>query len=186
MPRDPKLDSLIGQAYDCVLDPQGWGELLGSCARFTGGDTAVLYVKPRASTAGSLLTSRDIDRSYDVSRYLSYYEQRSPLMGFYARQPEGCVGALGDYAFSAAYRETEFFQDWIRPQGFADMLGSHLVRGAQLSAWMSIRRVRTTRSLFHCRNSRGGTSAPPSGTRDQASLQVRNGTQNRRRSSGLA
>jgi DNA-binding CsgD family transcriptional regulator/PAS domain-containing protein len=140
MPRGPELDSLIGQAYDCILDPEGWGALLDSCARFAGGDTAVVYVKPRASAAGSLLTSRDFDLSYNVSRYLSYYEQRSPLIGFYARQPEGRVGALGDYACSAAYRETEFFQDWIRPQGFADMLGSHLVRGPQLSAWMSIRR----------------------------------------------
>ena len=140
MPRGPELDSLIGQAYDCVLDPEGWGALLDACARFAGGDTAVVYVKPRASAAGSLLTSRDFDLSYNVSRYLSYYEQRSPLIQFYARQPEGRVGALGDYAFSAAYRETEFFQDWIRPQGFADMLGSHLVRGPQLSAWMSIRR----------------------------------------------
>ena len=124
MPRGPELDSLIGQAYDCVLDPEGWGALLDACARFAGGDTAVVYVKPRASAAGSLLTSRDFDLSYNVSRYLSYYEQRSPLIQFYARQPEGRVGALGDYAFSAAYRETEFFQDWIRPQGFADMLGS--------------------------------------------------------------
>jgi DNA-binding CsgD family transcriptional regulator/PAS domain-containing protein len=140
MPRGPELESLIGQAYDCVLDPEGWGALLDACARFAGGDTAVVYVKPRASAAGSLLTSRDFDLSYNVSRYLSYYEQRSPLIEFYARQPEGGARALGDYAFSAAYRETEFFQDWIRPQGFADMLGSHLVRRPQLSAWMSIRR----------------------------------------------
>ena len=133
MPRGPELESLIGQAYDCVLDPEGWGALLDACARFAGGDTAVVYVKPRASAAGSLLTSRDFDLSYNVSRYLSYYEQRSPLIEFYARQPEGGARALGDYAFSAAYRETEFFQDWIRPQGFADMLGSHLVRGPQLS-----------------------------------------------------
>ena len=71
---------LIGQAYDCEIESERAGALLDACARFAGGDTAVVYVKPRASAAGSLLTSRDFDLSYNVSRYLSYYEQRSPLI----------------------------------------------------------------------------------------------------------
>jgi DNA-binding CsgD family transcriptional regulator len=140
MPSISELDTLIGQAYDCVLEPEGWGELLESCARLVGGESGVVYVKPRASEVGSLFTSRGFDRSYNLASYLSYYEKRSPLIGFYQYQPEGRVTGLGDYAFSARYRETEFFQDWVRPQKFADMLGSHLVRTPQLSAWMSIRR----------------------------------------------
>jgi DNA-binding CsgD family transcriptional regulator len=140
MPGVTEVDALIGQAYDCILEPEGWGELLESCARLVGGESGVVYVKPRASAVGSLLTSRDFDRSYNLASYLSYYEKRSPLIKYYRHHSEGRVTALGDYAFSAGYRETEFFQDWVRPQKFADMLGSHLVRAPQLSAWMSIRR----------------------------------------------
>ena len=73
--------------------------------------------------------------------YLSYYEPRSPLIQHYRKQPEGHVHALGDYAFSATYRETEYFQDWVRPQGFADMIGGHLVRTQQHYAWLSLRRA---------------------------------------------
>jgi hypothetical protein len=41
-----QLDGLIGQAYDCILQPEGWGELLESCARLVGGESSVVYVKP--------------------------------------------------------------------------------------------------------------------------------------------
>lgn len=141
MPRVSEIDMLIGHAYDCIFQPEGWGDLLDSCAQLVGGDAGVIYLKPRANSTGALLTSRDFDPSYNLVSYLSYYEARSPLIDYYRRQPEGHVRALGNYAFDAAYRETEFFQDWIRPQGFADMLGAHLVRTPRLYAWMSIRRA---------------------------------------------
>ena len=67
MPGITEVDALIGQAYDCILEPEGWGELLESCARLVGGESGVVYVKPRASAVGSLLTSRDFDRSYNLA-----------------------------------------------------------------------------------------------------------------------
>ena len=48
MPDITEVDALIGQAYDCILEPEGWGELLESCARLVGGESGVVYVKPRA------------------------------------------------------------------------------------------------------------------------------------------
>jgi DNA-binding CsgD family transcriptional regulator len=140
MPKRPELDALISQAYDCVFEPEGWSDLLQSVALLVGGNSGLVYVKSRICSAKTLFTSRDFDPSYNIASYLSYYESRSPLIGFYQRQPEGRVRALGGYAFSTELRKTEFFQDWIRPQGYADMLGAHLVRTSQHYAWMSIRR----------------------------------------------
>jgi PAS domain-containing protein len=140
MPRGPQLEALIDQAYNCMFETQGWGDLLNSLAQFVGADSSLVYVKSRTSGAHRLLTSRYFDPSYNVASYLSYYESRSPLIALYKRQPEGRVRALGGYAFSAEYRETEFFQDWVRPQGFADVIGAHLLRTPQHYAWISIRR----------------------------------------------
>lgn len=39
------------------------------------------------------------------------------------------------------YRETEFFQDWVRPQGYGDIVGVHLLRNRQHYAWLTIRRA---------------------------------------------
>jgi DNA-binding CsgD family transcriptional regulator len=135
-----ELDTLISQAYDCIFEPEGWSDVLHSLAQLVGGDTGLVYVKSRICGARTLFTSRDFDPSYNIASYLSYYESRSPLIGFYQREPEGRVRPLGGYAFSTEFRETEFFQDWIRPQGYGDMLGAHLVRTSQHYAWMSIRR----------------------------------------------
>jgi hypothetical protein len=44
------------------------------------------------------------------------------------------VRALGQFAFSPTYRETEYFTDWVRPQGYGDMIGGHLVRRPDLYA----------------------------------------------------
>jgi DNA-binding CsgD family transcriptional regulator/PAS domain-containing protein len=140
MPSGLRLEALIHQAYDCIFENEGWSDLLHSLAQLVGGDSGLVYVKSRNSGAGRLFTSRDFNPSYNVASYLSYYESRSPLIPFYKHQPEGRVRALGRYAFSREYQETEFFQDWIRPQGFADMLGAHLLRTPQHHAWLSVRR----------------------------------------------
>ena len=138
MPGASEIDQVIGQAYDCVFEHDGWDNLFASYAKLVGGDSGLIYVKPRDGTAGRLLTS--LGYAQRLETYLSHYEAVSPLIAYYRPQREGHVRALGDYAFSAAYRATEYFQDWVRPQGYGDFLGAHLVQTPQLYAWLGIRR----------------------------------------------
>jgi hypothetical protein len=105
--------------------------LLTSYTRFIGGDSSLIYLNRRGGPNGKILTSVGLDASYSVGAYLSYYEQRSPIISLYNRLPEGQVRALGAFALSELYRETEYFQDWIRPQGYGDMVGVHLLRNHQ-------------------------------------------------------
>ena len=139
MPTAQEVDQVIDQTYDCLINDEGWKPLLSAYVRLVGGDSGVIYVKPRSVTSGRAVTAVGIDPG-GLETYFSYYEARSPLMARFRRQPEGQVSALGEYAFSNAYRETEFFQDWVRPQRYADMLGAHLVRSPLVYAWLSIRR----------------------------------------------
>jgi DNA-binding CsgD family transcriptional regulator len=150
MTRLSEVDRLIGQTYECLVEEDGWRELLASYARLIGGDSGLIYLKPRGAPKGKILTSLGLDVSYRVDNYLSYYEPRSPILPLYRRLPEGQVHALGEYAFSAPYRKSEYFQDWVRPQGYGDMVGVHLLRNGQHSAWLSIRRAeeRGTYSVF--------------------------------------
>jgi DNA-binding CsgD family transcriptional regulator/PAS domain-containing protein len=134
-----KVDEVIRDAYDCVVTEDGWNGLLASYARLVGADSGVIYVKPRTA-AGTLIASLDYDASSQLSKYLSYYETRSPLLALYRQLPEAEIYALGEFAFSPDYRRTEYFQDWVRPQGYADLLGTHLVRTPQLYAWLALRR----------------------------------------------
>jgi DNA-binding CsgD family transcriptional regulator len=47
---------------------------------------------------------------------------------------------VGEFAFSPGYRRTEYYQDWVRLQGYGDLLGSHLVKTPQLYTWLALRR----------------------------------------------
>jgi DNA-binding CsgD family transcriptional regulator len=140
MQRTTQIEDIIDRVYESVLDPAGWEAVLASCARRLGGESAILYLKPHLSRTAAFMVASGFDPNYRLSEYLSYYEARSPLIPFYKQTPVGEVRALGEYAFSAAYRETEFYQDWIRPQRIADFLGSHLVRTPELYAWFAVRR----------------------------------------------
>ena len=141
MTRLSEFDRLVGETYDCLAEGGGWSDLLASYANVIGGDSALVYVKARGGSGSKILTSIGFDPSYRVDTYLSYYESRSPFFPLYKKNPQGLIQALGDYAFSRAYRETEYFQDWVRPQGYGDMVGGHLLRNQHHYAWLSIRRA---------------------------------------------
>jgi len=136
-----EADRLIARAYEALCDGDSWDDLIGSCARLAGGDSGVIYVKTAAVPDGALVASSGINFSAAyLAKYLSYYEPRSPLIPLFRDSPAGSVRALGEFAFSSAYRNSEFFADWVRPQGWGDMIGGHLLRSRDLYSWLAIRR----------------------------------------------
>lgn len=141
MQRIRRIEEIVARIYEGVCNPGSWDDLLVTLVDQLGGDSALIYLKPRcAHVAGTVVASHGFGRNYRLGAYLSYYEARSPLIPFFKQTPVGRARALGQYAFSAIYRETEFYQDWMRPQRIGDMLGSHLVRDGELYAWFAIRR----------------------------------------------
>lgn len=131
---------VIEQAYDCVVDENGWDRLLASYTRLVGAESGFIYLRPGRGNGGALIASLNYETSARLGKYLAYYEARDPRRPLYRKLPEAEVRALGEFAFSPEYRETEFFQDWARPQGYADMLGANLVRTPRLYAWLALRR----------------------------------------------
>lgn len=140
--RKLNLESVLDSIYGSLVD-RDWPAVLQTTTEVVGGDGAVLHVTSRTGgKAASFTASSGLDDTFDVNEYLTYWEPKSPLIARYRQLPEGLVDALGPYAFSPKYRNSEFYQDWVRPQGYGDMLGSHLIRSPALSAWLNIRRDR--------------------------------------------
>ena len=139
MTAGPKIATAIEQAYDCVADEDGWDQFLASYARLVGADSGVIYVRPMAAP-GTLIASLEYEASSKLAKYLSYYEALSPVFPLFRQLSEAKVHAIGEFAFCADYRRTEYYQDWVRPQGYGDLLGSHLVKTPQLYAWLALRR----------------------------------------------
>jgi DNA-binding CsgD family transcriptional regulator/PAS domain-containing protein len=142
MPKAVTPNGVIEQAYDCIVEEHRWDELLASYAQLVGADSGLMYLLPRLGAAGRTIASVNYNLSSSgLKRYLSYYEARSPVHAMYRKLPEAAIRPVGAFAFSTDFRKTEYYQDWVRPQGFADILGSHLVRTPQLHAWLSLRRA---------------------------------------------
>jgi DNA-binding CsgD family transcriptional regulator len=141
MPKASTADRVIEAAYDCVVEKDGWNQLFASYAELVGADSGLIYLTPRVGVAGMPIASVNYDLSSKLAKFLAYYEAISPVHALYRKLPEAQIRAVGEFAFSSDFRETEFFQDWARPQGYADMLGGHLVRTSQIRAWLSLRRA---------------------------------------------
>ena len=133
-------DDLIASAYEMVASGDHWDDLISSFANMVGGASGVIYLRSRHCSGVGILGSAGANFGATLPTYLAYYERRSPLLAFYRNRPEGRVSALGQIAFSRAYRETEYFLDWVRPQGYGDMIGGHLVQRPDLYSWLCIRR----------------------------------------------
>ena len=123
-----------------VASGDHWDDLISSFANMVGGASGVIYLRSRHCSGVGILGSAGANFGATFPTYLAYYERRSPLLAFYRNRPEGRVSALGQIAFSRAYRETEYFLDWVRPQGYGDMIGGHLVQRPDLYSWLCIRR----------------------------------------------
>jgi DNA-binding CsgD family transcriptional regulator len=139
MTTGPKIATAIEQAYDCVADDGDWDQFIASYARLVGADSGLIYVRPTGAP-GTLIASLEYDAFSKLAKYLAYYDARSPLRPLFRQLPEAKIQAVGEFAFSPDYRRTEYYQDWVRPQGYADLLGTHLVQTPQLYAWLALRR----------------------------------------------
>jgi hypothetical protein len=74
-----------------VVDENGWDQFLASYARLVGADSGLIYyIRPMADP-GTLIASLEYDASSKLTKYLSYYEARSPMLPLFRQLPEAKV-----------------------------------------------------------------------------------------------
>ena len=140
-PTMSQADNVIARAYEALGDEHSWDDVIASYVRLAGGDSGLLYLKTGATPDGAIVASCGAKFSEKWLAHYFYYEPLSPLIEFFRDLPTGELRALGEFAFSSTYRDTEFFYDWIRPQGWADMIAGHLFRNREVNSWFAIRRL---------------------------------------------
>lgn len=133
---------ITSEIYECVSDESGWPEALQTLAIALEAESALVHLKSKLVQYEEVLADASFqDASARVRRYLNEYEPISPIFLKFRAVPTGELRALGAYAFSAAYQNTAYYQDWVRPQGWRDKIGGHLTRNNASSIWLSLRRA---------------------------------------------
>jgi DNA-binding CsgD family transcriptional regulator/PAS domain-containing protein len=114
------IDHRKRQAHDLILAaavrPEGWKEVLHYLAEVTDCVAAGITIEDARTRKGEPLVYFGFDPDH-VRRTFDYYLPMNPLFGIAERMRPGFVVTNGDVIRESAFRRTEFYDGWARPQG---------------------------------------------------------------------
>ena len=124
-----KLTHLIGHIYDATLDASLWRDVLDHAAQFIGGSAAVLLSKDPTARRVCLYHEAGVDPHY-LQLYAHRYAALDPLtIPHYFGEIERPL-AVADLLPYEEFLETQFYKEWVRPQGLVDFVGAVLDKTA--------------------------------------------------------
>jgi DNA-binding CsgD family transcriptional regulator len=131
------LSALIGSVYDAALDPSAWMDVLPRAAPFVGGCAAALFAKSPAGKTGGVLYDHGIDPHFR-DLYFSHYIKLDPSTTgqFFAEVDEPI--ATADLIPYDEFLETQFYQEWVRPQHLVDFVSAVLDKSVMTAAMFGV------------------------------------------------
>jgi len=126
---------LIGRIYDCIFDPARWEEVVTRIVEATGSVSGAI-ITHRAGAA-HLTALCGIDTFY-ADAYVRHYYKINPLAAAAATLSPGEVRAGTPYTQTGYFRASAFYNEFARPQGWADVIAIGLRREAATCAFMTL------------------------------------------------
>jgi DNA-binding CsgD family transcriptional regulator/PAS domain-containing protein len=134
-----RLSLLISDIYDASLDRSLWPAALEKICAFVGGSAANLFSQVPASKEIIIYLQWNVDPHYE-QLYFEKYSRMNPYFPGFAFFEVGKVHAGSDIMPFEEFIETRFYKEWVRPQGFIDVLGVNIEKSATSMAMLAIRR----------------------------------------------
>jgi DNA-binding CsgD family transcriptional regulator len=135
---DPqKLNDLIGDVYDTVLDQSLWKGVLERAAHFVGGIGAALFCKDAAAQQGSVQYDFGIDPHYKQLYFDKYVRLDPASAGHFFAEVDLPV-AVADLMSYDEFVETRFYREWVQPQGLVDFVSAVLDKSATSIAMFGV------------------------------------------------
>ncbi len=116
------VSALIGDIYDAALDPDRWPVVLERICGFMPGSMAMLFSVDTASKFPRRQVSWGMDPYY-FSLYMKTYGRMNPTFPRGLFFPIGEVYSQADMISHEEMRETRFYAEWLKPQGYIDVVG---------------------------------------------------------------
>lgn len=146
---DDMVLDLIEQLYDAALVPARWPAFLGAMHDALGGAVPLLVTRLPYRHDRKYATALGLEASF-VRTYCERYFACDPWAPRLAGLPQGAVRFGQELVPGAALVRTEFYHEWMRPQGFvpSPTLGGIILReGERLLSTLSMFRPRSSRAL---------------------------------------
>jgi DNA-binding CsgD family transcriptional regulator len=116
---------LIGCIYDAALDPELWPTALQQIGMFVGGPAAALYSKDTIRKTGNVFYVFGVEPDF-VQSYFDRYVKLDPFTTTRYFFPVEHVISTKDIMSHDEFRQTTFFKEWARPQGWCDFVSASL------------------------------------------------------------
>ena len=133
------LLKLIDDVYEASLDRGRWGVVLNRlCSLYDG--KAILFQQDVARGASGVVESCGFEPSY-VQSYAQHYGALNPCLERRARLLAGAVATDDMLVERAVSERSEFYNDWLRPQGLGAAVGAVLEKGPGISVNIAVLRA---------------------------------------------
>ena len=136
--RAARLAPLLRQTYDAALAPAAWGALVAQIATTFRGAAAIYAHDPVNSRAN--VQEFASFRPEFMRSYAAHYGATSPWSQAFRRLPVGSVLTRA-LVPELTLETTEYYNDWLKPQGLRDALGGILDRTGPTSSYVGILRA---------------------------------------------
>lgn len=115
LPGEPEMLRLVDAIYDAGVGSEDWLVVLRRLADVLGGEAVVLR-RIGADPGVPAAIATETDPAY-VQSYQAHYHQLLPILPILHRLPAGSVFANSMLVPDAEYQRTEFYNDFMHPQG---------------------------------------------------------------------
>jgi DNA-binding CsgD family transcriptional regulator len=117
---EKQASGLIESIYDAAVSPDRWDEFLEQLLGVVGADVSSIFLQD-TNTAHVLHVHEWAGYEQPFKeQYLEYYGKISPWLPLLARLKAGTTRTATSLLPRRKLEKTEFFADWLRPQGLAD------------------------------------------------------------------
>ncbi len=133
------LLGLVDGVYEASLDRGRWGPVLDRLSGLYDGK-AILFQQDAERGGSDVVEFRGFDPGH-VRSYAEHYAALNPCLARRARLPVGAVASDAMLAERGAAERSEFYNDWMRPQGLGAAVGAVLEKGEGVSVNVAVLRA---------------------------------------------
>jgi len=139
--KDGPLLELIEHIYDAALDPSAWPVFLNKLVAALDAQGAAIRVYDEENTAMGYLASVGYEEKY-LAQFREHYINQDPFFPAMKDWRAGTLALGQDIIHYPDWMNTEFFYDYVRPQGVFHTLGGIVFREGSRAGMLVVPRNR--------------------------------------------
>ncbi len=129
-------EDLLAAIYDAIIDPSRWDEVVKRIVEATKSFSGNLVLQQAG--AGSLTALYNVDPAF-AKAYAQTYHKDDPLKTPAWGIAPGVVRACS-YTQTDSFKASEYYDEFVRPQGWVDLVATGLARTPDLFALLALTR----------------------------------------------